>query len=212
MWLRSDHFKGQSFVNGKTRTSQFGPRIRKGFIGLALMCAMGAMLNNVQSYHLLLLQQKQQVEGMAVSLAARGEHNENSDAILRHNFYSLLETLGRDSSLHHGDTGVFVADAAFFDGTYIDKPVDTLLERCAIQPFSIPALTGMPLVAALRARQTRCTYDSYAYQYLPGHEPIDPTILSQPCALARLRGLRNVVVIDRKNITFTASRLDCANH
>ncbi|BCF98100.1 hypothetical protein PPGU19_026690 [Paraburkholderia sp. PGU19] len=199
-------------MNGKARTSQFGFTIRRGLIGLTLVCATGAVLNNVLSYRLVLQQRAHQAEDLAASLAAGGEHDENTDAALRYNFYSLLKTLGKDPALHHGDSGVFVADAAFFDGAYIDKPSDTVLERCAIQPFSIPALTGMPLVSALRIRQNGCKYDSYAYQYLSAHEPIDATILSRPCALARLRGMRNVVVINRIDTSFTASRLDCANH
>lgn len=209
--MRSDNAKGRSVVNGKARTFLFGYTIRKSFIGLALLCATGAILNNVLSYRLILQQREQQAEGLAASLAVPTEHDESANEILRHKLYTLLEMLGKDPSLHHGDTGVFVADPAFFDGTYIEKSPDAVLERCAVQPFSIPALTGMPLIAALRARQNSCKYDSYGYQYLPRHESIDAMVLSQPCALARLRGLRNVVVIDRKNTIFTAARIDCEN-
>jgi hypothetical protein len=199
-------------VNSHARISRFGYAIRRGIIGVLLLCATAAVLHNLLSYRVILQQRVPQAESQAVSLTVREEHDDNADEALRHNFYALLESLGKDPSLHRGDTGVYVGDPAFFDGAYINKPSDTILERCAIQPFTIPALTGMPLVAALRARQNGCKYDSYAYQYLPAHESIDPAILSQPCALMRLRGLRNVVVVDRRGTTFTAARLDCANH
>ncbi|MFM0488849.1 hypothetical protein [Paraburkholderia graminis] len=204
--------QGRSVVNTKARTTQFKHAILKGFVGLALFSATAAILNNVLSYRLILQQRQQQAEDVAVSLATPGKHDESTNEMLRHNFYALLEALGNDPSLHHGDTGVFVTDPAFFDGAYIEKSPDAVLDRCAVQPFTIPAMTGMPLVAGLRARQNACKYDSYAYQYLPGRKSIDPAVLSQPCALTRLRGLRKVVVIDRKDMTFTTTRLDCEKH
>ncbi|WP_186307977.1 hypothetical protein [Paraburkholderia sp. BCC1884] len=192
-------------------TSQLGHTILKVLTGLALLCATAAILNNVLSYRMVLQEREKAADGVAASLAALGERNGNADAILRRNFYAVLEMLGKDPSLHHGDTGVFVADSAFFDGAYIDKSPDAVLERCAVQPFTIPALTGMPLIAALRDRHNNCKYDSYAYQYLPAHEAIAPAGSAQPCTLARLRGLRKVVVIHRVDTTFTAARLNCEN-
>jgi hypothetical protein len=199
-------------VNDIAHRFQFGSAIRKCLTGLALCGAAAAMLDNVVNYRQILQQREGEADAVAASLPGLKKQGANTDALLRLNFYTLLERLGRDPALHHGDTGVFVADPAFFQGAYIDRPADTVLDRCAIQPFSIPALTGMPLVAGLRERQNGCKYESYAYQYLPPREFSDPAILSQPCALAQMRGLQYVVVIDRKNTDFTTMRLDCARH
>jgi len=201
-------------VSGAANRLGLRAAIWRSLVGLTVVCAAGSVLNNVLSYRLLLQKQENQADVIAASFEDRKAQGEgeggNADMQVRRNFYALLEGLGRDPTLHRGDTGVYVADPAFFEGAYIDRPSDTVLDRCAIQPFSIPALTGMPLVAGLFARHDGCKYESYAYQYLPHREIADAAILSKPCALAELRGLRKVVVIERKDRNFTASRLDCA--
>lgn len=211
--MQGGNIKSRPIVSG---THRHGLRaaIWKCLIGLAVVCAAGSALNNVLSYRLLLQQREGQADAIAASFEDHKGQGEgeggNADVLVRHNLYALLERLGQEPSLHRGDTGVYVADPAFFEGAYIDRPSDTVLERCAIQPFSIPALTGMPLVAGLLARHDGCKYQSYAYQYLPPREIVDAAMLTQPCALAQLRGLHKVVVIERRNTNFTASRLDCA--
>jgi hypothetical protein len=210
--VQGGNIESRPIVSGTRHRLGLRVAIWKGLIGLATVCAAGSALNNVLSYRLLLQQRESQADGIAASFEDRKGQGEggNTDILVRHNLYALLERLGRDPSLHRGDTGVYVADPAFFEGAYIDRPSDTILDRCAIQPFSIPALTGMPLVAGLRARHNGCKYESYAYQYLPPREIAEAAILTKPCALAQLRGLQKVVVIERTNTNFTASRLDCA--
>jgi hypothetical protein len=186
--------------------------LRAGIV-LAMICALAMALNNVRSYHRVFASRERCAEVAALALAqadASGEQTNN--AAVRRRFYTVLQKLESDRSLNRGETGIFVDDALFYEGAYIDRPLDTILRSCAIQPFTIPALTGMPLLGALRARHNGCTYDSYGYQYLPRYESIGATELSQPCALARLRGLRKVIVIARQAATFSAKELDCAVH
>ncbi|WP_454732086.1 MULTISPECIES: hypothetical protein [Cupriavidus] len=137
----------------------------------------------------------------------------DTERVARHNFYALLGKLGNMPALHEGGRfGVFVTDSEFFKGAYIDRPVDTTLTACAIQPFSIPAFTGMPLLSGLLSRDNGCHYDSYGYQYLPHDEMLSSEALAQPCVLARRRGMRQVVVIDRHDVDFAARRIDCDEH
>jgi hypothetical protein len=195
------------------RMQLVGSFIRDGLILLAAASACAAALHNVLNYREIFQQSEKEAATDAEWLNGATKDTGPMAALsVRVNLYRLLEALGKDESLQHGDTAVFVSDAEFFDGAYIDKPIDTILERCAIQPFSVPALTGMPLISALRARRNGCKYDSYGYQYLPMDTSTRVSELSQPCALAQLRGIKNVVVIKRKDQDFSAMKVVCGNH
>lgn len=129
---------------------------------------------------------------------------------VRHNFYALLQALKQDPTYVKQQYAVFVDDPRFFSGAYIDKPFDTLLMPCAIQPFSIPALTGMPLLSALHERGNDCAYNSYGYQYLPNHASASEADLEDACALAHDRGFSHVAIIHRQDERFVAERRNCA--
>ena len=192
---------------------RIGAVVRECLILIIVAWACVAVLQNVLNYREVFLQNEQKAETAAAWLNSPNKHvGPMADLDVRVNFYTLLETLGKDESLHQGDTGVYVADPDFFDGAYTDKPGDTVLGRCAIQPFAIPALTGMPLIAALRSRENGCKYDSYGYQYLPRDTSITASDIAQPCALASLRGLKKVVVINRHEELFFAKKVNCGSH
>lgn len=166
--------------------------------------------DNLVTYHAKLLQQQQLAQQLAGEQECDDEHN-TCNLDVRHNFYALLGALKRDSA-YHGEQrfGVVVMDPDFFKGAYVKRPSDTVLKPCSIQPFSVPALAGLPLLSALRARTDSCQYDSYGYQYLPSDVSANQITLTDPCALARLRGFENVVVIRRQGESFSAERKECA--
>ena len=125
--------------------------------------------------------------------------------------YSLLNSLGNDKSLHAATRfGVVVFDSDFYRGRYVDKPLDTTLKACAIQPFSVPALTRMPLLSPFAPESGSCRYESYGYQYLPTRHPMGNDDKANPCELAKVRGFANLVVISKDGDAFVEKRLDCA--
>lgn len=125
--------------------------------------------------------------------------------------YSLLNSLGNDKSLHASNRfGVVVLDPDFYRGRYIDKPLDTILKSCAIQPFSVPALTRMPLLSPFAPESENCRYEAYGYQYLPARHPMGSDDKTNPCELAKIRGFAHLVVISKDGDAFVEKRVDCA--
>lgn len=181
---------------------------------LVLVSLCLAALNNVITYRAVIGWKWEESSRLAKLLDRHADGEEVSaearDRRLRNELYSLLLSLD-DTSLKSGKrSAVVVADPAFHQGAYIDRPFDTILERCAIQPFAIPALTGMPLLGGLDARNPECRYDSYGYQYLPKHAAAGQSAPRAPCALAGEGAFDSVFVIDRHEAGFTATRVDCA--
>ncbi len=177
---------------------------------MLLLAALAAAAGrNVFEHHMTLLQTRQGMQQLAGNPQECGEDRKECNLDVRHNFYTLLEKLGKEPAYHRDrQTGIVIDDPAFFQGAYVDRPFDTILQPCAIQPFSVPALTGMPLLGALRSRDNGCLYDSYGYQYLP--EFPDEHASEDPCALARARGLERVLIIGRKDKNFAVEERSCA--
>lgn len=186
-----------------------GSTVRPLFAFAALAVLSALALRNVCVYRETLAARHDAVlasvqEPKSVSDSAAGNET-------RREFYALLERLGSLSDLHgKNDIGVFVSDDDFYEGAYIDRPQDTILERCAIQPFTIPAMTGLPLVSGLLVRGGQCRYHSYGYQYLPLRAGESRGMALQPCKLAASRGFRELLVIRREDSHFVSERIDCA--
>jgi len=129
----------------------------------------------------------------------------------RSRLYRFLTDLGREKDLHNGTPyGVVILDPDFYRGVYIDKPTDTVLPACAIQPFVVPALTGMPLLSPFSPESGQCKYESYGYQYLAPRQPMTGDASEAPCKLALARGFSHVVVIKKADHAFQSKRMDCA--
>ena len=127
-------------------------------------------------------------------------------------FYTLLSSIGNDQTLHASVRyGVVVFDIDFYRGRYVNKPSDTMLAACAIQPFSVPALARLPLLSPFGSDLRNCAYESYGYQYLPKRYPIRSTDNVTACRLAIERGFTHVIVIFKNTSSFEERRLNCEN-
>lgn len=180
----------------------------------AVLVLMGGLATaagwNLVDYHRVMGKKLEVAQQMATLPMGCDIDDKACERTVRHNFYTLLQALKLDPAYSKQRYAVFVDDPSFFAGAYIDQPYDTLLKPCAIQPFSIPALTGKPLLGALHARDNGCAYNSYGYQYLPNHAPASEADLEDACTLAHDRGFTHVAIIRRQGEGFVAERSDCA--
>ncbi|WP_146001993.1 hypothetical protein [Cupriavidus pauculus] len=184
-----------------------------GFAAAILMVSLAlAASRNLVDYSQSLFEKKQ----LAREQADAPSHCESEDGVAcnraeRRQLYALLESMGSDRSYHQPEhrTAVFVADDGFRDGVYIDEVRDSRLQRCAIQPFSIPGITGMPLLDGIAARKSGCPFDSYGYQYLPDHGTSSNLGQETPCSMAREHGFAQVAVIQKQDGHFVAEKRSC---
>ncbi len=182
-------------------------------LAIASIALAGA---NVISYHHKLADKLEEAKrfGSSIQSITTSENSKLSDSqidlVERARLYKLLNALGRDKNLHDGEKiGVVILDPDFYRGAYISKPHDTLLAPCAMQPFVVPALTGMPLLSPFAPRTEKCRYESYGYQYLAARLPMAEEGIENPCQLALARGFEHVVVVSKENHEFSAMRMDC---
>ncbi|MDM0122287.1 hypothetical protein [Variovorax arabinosiphilus] len=180
----------------------------------AILCVLAAQ--NIINYTRQLATKRIQAKNKADSiLAAATPKNfdnpqESRRLTTRLKFYSLLNSLGNDKTLHSEIRfGIILLDPDFYRGTYTEKFGDSILEACAIQPFSVPALTRLPLLSPFASDSGTCSYESYGYQYLPTRHAAGNDEKSNPCELARARSFTHVVVISRTGDAFMESRLNC---
>lgn len=145
----------------------------------------------------------------SINISAGVDNYTDSAAVL--SFYSLLNSLGNDKTLHSVVRfGIIVFDIDFYRGRYVKKSVDTILQPCAIQPFSVPALTRLPLLSPFASDLRNCIYESYGYQYLPIRYPMASSSNAAACELAKARGFSHVVVIRKNANLFEARPLNCS--
>ncbi|PLP96986.1 hypothetical protein [Cupriavidus pauculus] len=166
---------------------------------------------NVISYHQKFADKMAEAKSAVTAVRSHQTIDDSTNIAERSRLYELLTNLGRDKELH-GRTpyGVVILDPDFYRGAYVDKPYDTLLDACAIQPFVVPAITGMPLLSPFAPEQDKCRFESYGYQYLAPRHPMTEDEAEFPCKLASARGFTHIVVIRKENHQFTSERMSCA--
>ncbi|MCP3726167.1 hypothetical protein M3I53_24065 [Paraburkholderia sp. CNPSo 3272] len=198
-------------MNNYTQESVSERVFRLTLVTLAIASCFVAVIHNIQTYRYVLGERQTAYKILATRLRVQGysPHDLSENQRLRRDFYSLLEGIGVDGSIDRKHTAIYIDDDDFYRGRYIDKPQDTILEPCAIQPFSVPAVAGLALLSGLNARSNGCKYTAYGYQYLPQASGGKYEV-SQPCDVADRAGLRFVIVIERKDDDLQEARLDCA--
>lgn len=181
---------------------------------MAGLCALA--FQNIVKYSSQFTTKKIQAENIDKLLRTTIEPNDanNSEELnqlkTRQHLYSLFNSLGNEKALHAETRfGVILLDLEFYRGRYTNKPSDSILDACAIQPFSVPALTGLPLLSPFASDLGNCLYKSYGYQYLPKRHPWVKNKNLNPCEQAKSRGFHHVVVIRKNGDAFEENRLDC---
>jgi hypothetical protein len=190
-------------------------KIRCAYALIATLCVL--TFQNLVNYTRQLSSKKTQADAAknpthSAAVAANFDSREEWHQLkIRLQLYSLFNSLGSDKTLHANDNfGVIILDPDFYRGKYTDISHGSILEVCAIQPFSVPALTRLPLLSPFASDSGGCVYESYGYQYLPTRRPAGNYENVDPCELAGARGFTHLVLIDKKHDSFAEIRVNCA--